>query len=246
MHLWTTRRVAVSLVILMGGRSGIGVDTDFHPPSSSSSTPHAPPEDDAAIVSRGNTRRLATAARHPSTLSATTRLIPSTEASCQFHAPPRPLSNDYYDNNTTPFGAILRGELPAVVYAETNELLAFADIHPQAKLHALIIPKRLVTSVLDLTPSDLPLLHSLHDLGHSLLDQFGILPNRARMVFHVPPFNSVSHLHLHVLSEEGLTWKGRLKYWTETKWCTSWVSVVQRLERLSVVNQASKERPHGF
>jgi diadenosine tetraphosphate (Ap4A) HIT family hydrolase len=198
-----------------------------------------------AIVSRDMPLAAAAAQRHH-LLSATNRLIP-TDASCQFHAPPeRPSSNDYYDNNTTPFGAILRGELPAVVYAETNELLAFADIKPRAKLHALIIPKRLVTSVLDLTPSDLPLLYSLHDLGHSLLDQFGILPNRARMVFHVPPYNSVSHLHLHVLSNEGLTWTGRFKYWTETRWCTSWESVVQRLERRAVANQAWKERPHGF
>jgi diadenosine tetraphosphate (Ap4A) HIT family hydrolase len=175
------------------------------------------------------------------------RLIP-TNVSCQFHPPPRPLSNDYYQNNTTPFGAILRGGLPAVVYAETEQLLAFADHNPQAKLHALIIPKlRHVASVLDLTPSDLPLLHSLQDLGHQLLDQFGI--PKGRMVFHVPPFNSVSHLHLHVLSDEELTWTGRLKYWSETRWCTSWDSVVQRLEQRSdVAKQTSDptERPHGY
>jgi diadenosine tetraphosphate (Ap4A) HIT family hydrolase len=238
MQLWTHR--VASLVILMGGRSGIGVDTDFHPPSSSSSM------NDTAIVSRDMQLAAAAATQRHHLLSATNGPIP-TDASCQFHAPPRPFSNDYYDNNTTPFGAILRGELPAVVYAETDELLAFADHNPQAKLHALVIPKRLVTSVLDLTPSDLPLLHSLHDLGHVLLDQFGILPKSARMVFHVPPYNSVSHLHLHVLSDEGLTWKGRFKYWTETRWCTSWETVVQRLERRgAVANQAWKERPHGF
>jgi diadenosine tetraphosphate (Ap4A) HIT family hydrolase len=149
---------------------------------------------------------------------------------------------------------------PSSTPKPTSCSLALADIlHPQAKLqlHALIVPKRHIVSVLDLTPSDLPLLHSLQDLGNQLLVWFGIPNNarthaRARMVFHVPPFHSVSHLHLHVhSSDEGLTWTGRIKYWTETKWCcsTSWESVVKRLEvrRRSVANQTTPipgERPH--
>jgi Scavenger mRNA decapping enzyme C-term binding len=145
----------------------------------------------------------------------------------------------------------------------TSCSLALADIlHPQAKLqlHALIVPKRHIVSVLDLTPSDLPLLHSLQDLGNQLLVWFGIPNNarthaRARMVFHVPPFHSVSHLHLHVhSSDEGLTWTGRIKYWTETKWCccTSWESVVKRLEGATTLrcqpNDADSGRTstHGF
>jgi Scavenger mRNA decapping enzyme C-term binding len=68
----------------------------------------------------------------------------------------------------------------------TSCSLALADIlHPQAKLqlHALIVPKRHIVSVLDLTPSDLPLLHSLQDLGNQLLVWFGI-PNNARTRTH--------------------------------------------------------------
>lgn len=152
------------------------------------------------------------------------------DETCVYHAPPPPFANDdeYYHPNDTPFGSILRGEAPAKVYTETATLLAFADRSPQADLHALIIPKREIGSVFDLRPSDLPLLYELENVAHELLVAY---EGNGRLVFHVPPFNSVQHLHLHVLSDRGLTWAGRTEYWYETRWCTSWESVVRRLER---------------
>jgi diadenosine tetraphosphate (Ap4A) HIT family hydrolase len=161
---------------------------------------------------------------------------------CVFHTPPPPFEsdNEYYRDNKTPFGAILRGESPARVFAETATLLAFEDRSPQADLHALIIPKREIGSVFDLRSSDLPMLYEMKVMADEL-----VADSSAKFVFHVPPFNSVQHLHLHVLSPvHSMSIVGRLKYWYETRWCASWESVVTRLEQ--EVSAVPYERPPKY
>jgi diadenosine tetraphosphate (Ap4A) HIT family hydrolase len=146
-----------------------------------------------------------------------------------FHRPPSPHETNlsYYDDNPTPFGAILRGEGPAQVLAETDMLLAFVDRHPRAMFHVLIIPKQYIESVHDLTPKSVHLLYQMKEMADKLVGT-----NSARFVFHVPPFNSVSHLHLHVLAPvNSMSWIGKLKYWSETCWCVSYDSVISRLQK---------------
>ena len=56
-----------------------------------------------------------------------------------------------YDSNPTVFGKILRGELRRrPILKESDNLIAFEDQKPKAKLHALIIPKRYIPTILDL------------------------------------------------------------------------------------------------
>ncbi|HFG6877876.1 TPA: HIT family protein [Acinetobacter baumannii] len=56
----------------------------------------------------------------------------------------------YDDQNI--FAKILRGELPAIKLYEDDQVLAFMDIMPQADGHALVIPKTLAVTLLDLPP----------------------------------------------------------------------------------------------
>ncbi|WVQ65173.1 uncharacterized protein L199_003346 [Kwoniella botswanensis] len=94
-----------------------------------------------------------------------------------------------------------------IVY-EDNQLTAFHDRTPRAKIHLLIIPREhVVSSVNQLTKKHLPLLKSMRSLATSLV------PDRPppKMGFHIPPFSSVPHLHLHVFSGPH-TLIGRLKY----------------------------------
>lgn len=185
------------------------------------------------------------------------------EKTCEYHKPPFQKNDaDFYKDNATPFGAILRGESPARVFAETASLLAFEDRSPQAELHALIIPKKEIRSVFDLRSTDLAMLYELKEMADELYLRYesttggngsgsggdGANAQGAqgrRIVFHVPPFNSVQHLHLHVLSDRGLTMTGRLKYWSETRWCASWESVVQRLEQDLTAVPYEYNRPKG-
>jgi diadenosine tetraphosphate (Ap4A) HIT family hydrolase len=166
-----------------------------------------------------------------------------------FHSPPPPPSqsvddndqdDDYYKDNQTPFGAILRGELPAVVFCESDTLFSFQDRTPRADFHALIISKREIGSILDLSAADLPMLYAMKNMADDLLlldqDEQQDQDDDYKLVFHVPPFTSVPHLHLHVLAPvESMGCFARLKYWSETPWCTSWDSVVARLEQTAAI-----------
>lgn len=117
-----------------------------------------------------------------------------------YHQPPKGVS---YDDNGTVFGEILRGESPARILDETEHAISFLDIHPKAPLHGLVIPKKLIGSVFDLTTDDLPLLYEMKAIAESVLRHYDIDAFRKgdyRLCFHIPPYNSVNHLHLHILA----------------------------------------------
>lgn len=141
-----------------------------------------------------------------------------------------------YATNPTVFGKILRGELPARVWLETNQLLAFQDRSPRAPLHALVIPKQFVRDITRTTKEDLPLLTTMREMGFSLVQHH--FPEAARtndyiLCVHIPPFNSIDHLHLHVLAPASqMQWWWRdTKYRSETPWCTRVDTVLQRLQQ---------------
>jgi sulfate adenylyltransferase (ADP) / adenylylsulfatase len=174
--------------------------------------------------------------------------IPLTYA---FHNPPSTTSTstnaaEYYKYNTTPFGAILRGESPARIIQETDTLLAFVDRSPQSQtLHALIIPKRFISTIEALQPSpqDIALLQEMETLGYQLLQRYSCNHN-FRMVFHVPPYNTVDHLHLHVLCDTDLSIFGRtVKYVYDTPWCISFTTLLQQLQKSSSSTTSSSSTP---
>lgn len=126
-----------------------------------------------------------------------------------FYKPSNPSDVQTFDyaSNPTVFGSILRGELPTRLLTETPDCIAFQDISPKAPFHALVIPKRWIPSVFDLDPTnpslDLSLVHQLSETAHTLLRER--YPQAYQtgdyiLCFHLPPFNSVDHLHLHVLA----------------------------------------------
>ncbi|KAI8891115.1 HIT-like protein [Backusella circina FSU 941] len=116
---------------------------------------------------------------------------------------------------------------------ETDELVAFHDRSPSAKMHLLIVPKEHIRTVKDLDAPDVPLLEKMIDLGRKLLTEQGYNPDdssQVRLGFHVPPFNSVNHLHMHVI---GLPFKNKLigyKYHIGYPWYTDANKVLMRLK----------------
>jgi len=155
-----------------------------------------------------------------------------------YHCPPSNCNNvdTFYEANDTVFGSILRGELPAVTLAESDRLVAFQDKRPRAPLHALIIPKVFVGSIFDVQPQtkDIDDMRETYDMALRLLQTHqpkAFQEGDYRLVYHVPPFNSVNHLHLHVLapvSEMSFYYK-YIKYLPFTRWCISMDNVMERL-----------------
>jgi histidine triad (HIT) family protein len=107
------------------------------------------------------------------------------------------------------FCGIVAGEVPAEVVHQTERTVAFRDIHPQAPVHVLVVPRRHIESAAALSEEDADDLAALVTAARSVAEAEGIAtPERGyRLVFNVGPdaLNSVPHLHLHVIGGRTMT-----------------------------------------
>ncbi|KAF7329525.1 Oxalate decarboxylase [Mycena kentingensis (nom. inval.)] len=81
---------------------------------------------------------------------------------------------------------------------EDSEFIAFEDRDPAAEHHIQVVPKHHIDNVRVLTKNETGLVQSMATIGDRLLDSLGVIPEDRIMGFHIPPFNTVNHLHLHV------------------------------------------------
>lgn len=98
------------------------------------------------------------------------------------------------------FCRIVQGEIPCTKIYEDDEILAFKDIHPQAPVHFLIIPKRHIGSLAETSPDDASLLGRMLVLAPRLAAEQGC-PDGFRTIVNTGKVGGqeVYHLHLHVL-----------------------------------------------
>ena len=98
------------------------------------------------------------------------------------------------------FCKIIAGKIPAKKVHEDDELLAFHDIHPWAPVHILVIPKRHIVSMADVTEAEAALLGRMMALTPRLMRELGVT-NGYRHVINTGPDGrqEVMHLHLHVM-----------------------------------------------
>jgi histidine triad (HIT) family protein len=107
----------------------------------------------------------------------------------------------------TIFKRIIDREIPAKIVYEDDLCLAFEDVNPQAPVHILVIPKKEIPSLDDLTESDAAL------AGHLLVVVQKLATERKltggyRVVANCGPDagQSVAHLHFHLLGGRSLSW----------------------------------------
>ncbi|KAI0058598.1 HIT-like protein [Artomyces pyxidatus] len=98
-----------------------------------------------------------------------------------------------------------------VVY-EDSDYTAFKDHKPSAMYHFLVIPRRHVGTSTTLGCSCSAMTSFLASIGHTILDDLQVQPTMRRLRFHIPPFNSVDHLHLHVMGLPFRAWYIKGKY----------------------------------
>jgi histidine triad (HIT) family protein len=106
------------------------------------------------------------------------------------------------------FCQIAEGKASARLVHQDDSLVAFHDIHPQAPVHVLIVPRRHITSLLDVAESDEPLLGALVRTARDIAASLGLAERGYRLVFNTgrDAGYSVYHVHLHLLGGRPLGW----------------------------------------
>ena len=106
------------------------------------------------------------------------------------------------------FCKILAGDIPADVVHETEHLLAFRDLEPQAPTHVLVIPKRHIESLNVLEASDDGIVGEIVRRAAAIAKDRGISAGGYRTVFNTnrDAGQTVFHIHLHLLGGRSMTW----------------------------------------
>ena len=106
------------------------------------------------------------------------------------------------------FCDIVAGKIPSKTVFQDDDVFAFHDIQPQAPTHVLVIPKRHVTSLLELGPGDDALMGRLVRTAREIAGRLGLDEKGFRLVFNCgeDAGYSVFHVHLHLLGGRRMGW----------------------------------------
>ncbi|CBQ73440.1 conserved hypothetical protein [Sporisorium reilianum SRZ2] len=95
------------------------------------------------------------------------------------------------------------------IVLQDDQFICFKDRSPAAAIHLLVVPRTHIANVQSLTQRDSDLVRQMQALGNKALDLVSSSAARERRFgFHIPPFRSVDHLHLHCLE---LPFRSRIK-----------------------------------
>lgn len=87
------------------------------------------------------------------------------------------------------------------ILKENEELVCFRDIYPAAPHHYLVTPKEHIVSCLSLQMCHRRLVERMTEMAKAVLQEQGVNDlKEIKMGFHIPPYTSVDHLHLHVIA----------------------------------------------
>ena len=106
------------------------------------------------------------------------------------------------------FCKIIAGEIPATIRYEDTQLVVFEDIEPQAPYHFLIVPKKHISTSLDLTPEDNELIGHVYQTAAKVARDSGFADEGFRVVNNCNEAGGqvIWHIHFHLLGGRDMTW----------------------------------------
>jgi histidine triad (HIT) family protein len=102
------------------------------------------------------------------------------------------------------FCSIVRGDIKTSLIMETDKAIAFNDINPVSKVHVLIVPKRHIDSVMDVSWENSEDIVDLFKVAKKVASDMNL--DAFRLAFNAGKFQHVPHLHMHLLSGGKVEW----------------------------------------
>ncbi|WP_263356355.1 histidine triad nucleotide-binding protein [Acidicapsa ligni] len=105
------------------------------------------------------------------------------------------------------FCKIIDGSIPSTKVYSDEQCYAFADIAPQAPVHVLVVPRKHIASLLEITGEDPALVGHLHWVAAEIAREKG-LTRGYRTVINTGEDGgqTVDHLHVHLLGGRSMAW----------------------------------------
>jgi histidine triad (HIT) family protein len=104
------------------------------------------------------------------------------------------------------FCKIAAGEIDSDIVHDTDDIVAFTDLNPQAPMHTLIIPRRHIATINDLAESDSEVIGQLFLAAKDIAAREGYTDYRVVMNCNADAGQSVFHVHLHLLGGRQFGW----------------------------------------
>ncbi len=99
------------------------------------------------------------------------------------------------------FCKIVNREIPSEFLYEDDTYVVFKDIHPAAPVHLLLVPKKHIRSINDLTPEDGDILSGLFMVAKEMAREQGVNESGYKLLFNVEKGGGqeIFHIHLHLI-----------------------------------------------
>lgn len=104
------------------------------------------------------------------------------------------------------FCKIINKEIPSKIVYEDDDILAFEDINPLAKIHILLVPKKHIETAADLQEEDAAVIGKIYLTAKKIAEEKGMAEDGYRIVNNCKEFGGqeVFHIHFHLLGGEKL------------------------------------------
>lgn len=106
------------------------------------------------------------------------------------------------------FCKIAEKKIPAPIVYEDDRVVAFEDLNPQAPVHVLVIPRKHIPTILDITENDYQLIGYLYHIAGSIAKERDIAERGFRLVLNCnrEAGQTVFHIHLHLVGGRPMHW----------------------------------------
>lgn len=104
------------------------------------------------------------------------------------------------------FCKIIKKEIPSTIVYEDDSVIAFNDVNPATPIHILVVPKKHIATLLDVTEEDKELIAHIYEVINQIARERGFAENGFRVITNCgrDSGQEVMHIHFHVLGGKKL------------------------------------------